>query len=107
MTLDGAKNNYGVVVRSDDFTVDTEATEKLRADMKAARPATWADLTYNRGGTLDEILAEAELETGMKPPRPLWEEAPYGPHVALPYVKEWYKKMREQKGFALEDTVRL
>ncbi|EOO02652.1 putative hydantoin utilization protein a protein [Phaeoacremonium minimum UCRPA7] len=107
VTFEGARKNYGVVVDRDDFSVDTEATEKLRANMRAQRPTTWGDLTYNRGGTLKEVLADAEMETGQTAPKPVWEETPYGPHVALPYVKNWYKMMREQEGFILDDFVKV
>lgn len=107
VTFEGAKQNYGVIVNKGDFSVDAEATSKLRAEMSAARPETWGDLTYNRGGSLNEILASAEAETGQKVPKPVWEETPYGPHVALPYVKDWYKKMREQNGFVLNDSIKL
>lgn len=51
---------------------------------------------YNRGGGLDELVATCAQETGQQPPRPQWVEEPYGPHVALPYVKEWYVRMRER-----------
>lgn len=51
---------------------------------------------YNRGGTLEELVATCFQETGQQPPRPQWVEEPYGPHVALPYVKEWYVRMRER-----------
>ena len=44
---------------------------------------------------MTKVLEECEKETGLKAPRPQWEKNPYGPHVGLPYVKEWYKKMRE------------
>lgn len=50
---------------------------------------------YNRGGTIGELMAKCEEETGLKAPRPQWEKDPYGPHVGLAYVKNWYKRMRE------------
>lgn len=90
--------NYGVVVNPDDFSVDEHATNDLRETMKQERSKTdWtADASYSRGGTLRELLAKCEEETGLKAPTPQWEKNPYGPHAGMPYVKEWYKKMREE-----------
>lgn len=89
--------NYGVVVRPGDFTVDEKATEELRQRMRSEREGRPRDdMTINRGGTIRELLTACEEETGLKPPRLQWEANPYGPHVGLPYVKEWYRKMREQ-----------
>ncbi|KAF4535029.1 Hydantoinase/oxoprolinase [Lasiodiplodia theobromae] len=96
VTLDGARKNYGVVVRPGDFTVDEEATEKLREETKRARPTEWGKDSYNRGGTMKELIERCEEETGMKAPRPQWEEDPYGPHMARPYVKQWFEEMRKR-----------
>jgi 5-oxoprolinase (ATP-hydrolysing) len=52
-------------------------------------------------------MKNCKEETGLEPPTAPWEKDPYGPHVALPYVKEWYKKMRESKGWQLNDYVKL
>ncbi|KAK8153194.1 Hydantoinase/oxoprolinase-domain-containing protein [Phyllosticta citrichinensis] len=104
VTFDGAKRKYGVVVDAGDFSVDAPATEALRATMRAARPAGWSDVCYDRGGSLEEILAKAEEETGLKAPRPQWEHDPYGPHMNEVYVKEWFKTMRERGGWALDDV---
>jgi 5-oxoprolinase (ATP-hydrolysing) len=121
VTVDGAAKNYGVVVRPD-YTVDEAATTKLRAQMRAkpspssngapkavnGNGSTHANghtnghahadadgVSIDRGGSLHELIASCAAETGLPPPRPQWERDPYGPHVALPYVKEWYKKMRK------------
>lgn len=51
---------------------------------------------YNRGGTISELLAQCTAETGLNPPRPQWERDPYGPHTGLPYVREWYARMRRE-----------
>lgn len=52
-------------------------------------------LWYDRGGTIRQVMERCEEETGHKPPQPQWEKHPYGPHAGLPYVKEWYAKMRK------------
>lgn len=97
VTVSGAAKNYGVVVRSSDFTVNEGATTELRDKMREERGRTGHsdNMSIDRGGTIRELMAKCEEETGLKPPRPQWEKNPYGPHVGLPYVKEWYKKMRE------------
>jgi 5-oxoprolinase (ATP-hydrolysing) len=107
VTLEGAKRNYGVVVNSRDFSVDKEATEQLRNKIRSGRPADWAELTYNRGGSIEELMKRCKEETSLPSPIPLWEKEPYGPHMALPYVKEWYKKMRDSNGWQLNDYVKL
>lgn len=128
VTPSGARNNYGVIVHPD-FSVDERATAELRRSMAAERErskaaseaqskkATNGALTnghavkqggesvgYNRGGTISELLSRCEAETGLKPPRPQWERDPYGPHTGLPYVREWYAKMREG-GYGVWDRI--
>ncbi|KAH5610757.1 hypothetical protein HBI26_022920 [Parastagonospora nodorum] len=96
VTVSGAAKNYGVVVRPADFSVNEGATTELREKMKADRVKTIDMVGYNRGGTIRELMAKCEEETGLKPPRPQWEKDPYGPHVGLEYVKNWYKRMRKE-----------
>ncbi|PSN64991.1 hypothetical protein BS50DRAFT_589448 [Corynespora cassiicola Philippines] len=98
VTVSGAAKNYGVVVRPGDFTVNEGATTELRQKMREERKATGytEDLSYDRGGSMRELMARCEEETGLPAPRPQWEKNPYGPHVGLPYVKDWYAKMREE-----------
>lgn len=94
VSFGGARNNYGVVVRPEDFSVDEPATSALREEMQMQRDSS--DSTkYNRGGTMSQVLASCEAETGLKAPRPQWERDAYGPHVGLEYVKGWYGRMRE------------
>ncbi|KAJ4332267.1 hypothetical protein N0V87_008505 [Didymella glomerata] len=113
VTFEGAQRNYGVVV-TPDFSVDEPATTSLRAEMsRQRRPegnAGDSKLTngaaeqaqggnhvgYDRGGTMSELIGKCKEETGLEPPRPQWERDPYGPHTGLPYVKEWYRWMREE-----------
>ncbi|KAH8723822.1 Hydantoinase/oxoprolinase-domain-containing protein [Phaeosphaeriaceae sp. PMI808] len=90
--VSGAASNYGVVVNPD-FSVDESATVSLREQMRVNR--TMDMQGYNRGGTIRELMSKSEEETGLKAPKPQWETHPYGPHVGLEYVKEWYAKMKE------------
>lgn len=109
VTFAGAQLNYGVVV-APDFSVDEPATEALRRQMSTQRDAAGrqADkltngqaqggsaVGYDRGGTMSELIQRCREETGLEPPTPQWERDPYGPHTGLPYVKDWYRRMREQ-----------
>ncbi|KAF2773776.1 hypothetical protein EJ03DRAFT_304285 [Teratosphaeria nubilosa] len=94
VTVEGAKANYGVVLNPEALELDEVATETLRADVERAEAGKEAPL-YDRGGTIDELFQRCKEETGFDPPTPQWTEEVYGPHVALPYVQEWYKKARE------------
>lgn len=101
VTLAGARQNYGVVVDASDFSVDQEATVSLREKMCKDRAvkegrADVDDRGYNRGGTITQLVANCERETGLQAPRPQWEKDPYGPHTGLEYVKEWYERMRRE-----------
>jgi 5-oxoprolinase (ATP-hydrolysing) len=107
VTVEGAAKNYGVVIRGKDFTVNEGATQELREKIRSLRSEEYSLVSYDRGGTIEELLASCKEETGLEPPKYQWESDPYGPHVALPYVQEWYKKMREQKGWVLEDVGKL
>lgn len=53
------------------------------------------DVGYDRGPDMETLMRECERDTGHPAPRPQWEKKPYGPHVGLPYVQEWYKRMGE------------
>lgn len=109
VTVEGAAKNYGVVVDGEDCTVVEGATEKLRAEIAASRQslstpsavrgAAALSRQYNRGGTLAELAASYTKETGRPALQPQWKKDPYGPHVALPYVQEWYKTMRKNNGW--------
>lgn len=94
VTVAGAKANYGVVVNPETLEVEEAATETFRADIEKAEAGRSLPL-YDRGGTMAELVKNCKAETGFEPPAPQWEEDIYGPHVALPYVKEWYSKGRE------------
>ncbi|KAL2867417.1 Hydantoinase/oxoprolinase-domain-containing protein [Aspergillus lucknowensis] len=101
VTVKGARENYGVVVSSDDLSLDAGETKALRKRLAAARDAAGADQGYDRGGSIDELRASCLEETGLPPPSPQWEGELYGPHVRIPYVQEWYAKMKEVGGWAL------
>ncbi|XPT04579.1 5-oxoprolinase (ATP-hydrolyzing) [Ascochyta lentis] len=103
-----AANNYGVVVTRD-FSVDESATTELRQRLHEQRTSEdrakkqlngtqqgGNDVGYDRGGTMTELVNRCKEDTGLEPPRPQWERDPYGPHTGLPYVKEWYTKMRAE-----------
>ncbi|KAL3465708.1 Hydantoinase/oxoprolinase-domain-containing protein [Aspergillus heterothallicus] len=100
VTVRGARENYGVVVDGD-LTLNEAETEKLRKSLFDARGSDWVAPEYDRGGTLDELRASCLEETGLEPPSPQWEQDLYGPHVAIPYVQEWYGKMKEVQGWEL------
>ena len=102
VTVKGARENYGVVVDGSTFEVDDEATRVRRAEIVGKRGKEYAGRVYDRGGTLAELSASCLEETGLPPPRPQWERDPYGPHVALPYVTDWYKTMREKGDWDLQ-----
>lgn len=94
VTIQGAKDNYGVIVNPD-FSVNVTATDMHRDRLVHSRPKGAGEEQYNRGGTLRDLVKTCLEETGQQPPRPQWMRNPYGPHVALPYVREWYAKMKK------------
>ena len=63
MTVEGAKR-YGVVMAADG-SVDSGATETLRAELKAAagEPAL-----FNFGGDIEDIRSRCEAETNLPAP---------------------------------------
>lgn len=63
VTAEGAKR-YGVVLR-DDGSIDTQATETLRASLLEKRGDT---VLFDFGGTIDEIKARCKQETHLEPP---------------------------------------
>ena len=69
VTADGARR-YGVVV-SEAGAVDDPATEELRGQMRADRPAELP--VFDMGGSIEELLERCEEETGLPAPtRPVW-----------------------------------
>ncbi len=103
VTVKGAKDNYGVVVDPDTFAIDETKSKARRAEIVAARDEkVYKERVYDRGGSLAELTASCFAETGLTPPRPQWAKDPYGPHVALPYVKRWYETMREKGDWDLQ-----
>ncbi len=68
VTVDGARD-YGVVA-SADGTVDAAATDALRADIRASRPAL---PLFDYGPGIDALRANCLAETGLPAPRqPVW-----------------------------------
>ncbi|KAK3616573.1 hypothetical protein LTR56_025873 [Elasticomyces elasticus] len=94
VTIEGAKANYGVILNADTLELDELATETLRSDAEKAEGGKEQPL-YDRGGSMEELIKECKEATGFDAPQPQWEQDVYGPHVALPYVKDWYAKGRE------------
>ncbi|WP_439102557.1 hydantoinase B/oxoprolinase family protein [Congregibacter sp.] len=64
VSVEGARR-YGVVIAADG-SVDSDATEALRRELRAARSDEQP--LFNRGGTIEEIKARCEEETHLPPP---------------------------------------
>ncbi|KAF8207605.1 5-oxoprolinase [Mycena galopus ATCC 62051] len=90
VSFEGAKR-YGVVVNPD-FSVDQRATEELRQNITKARPMDAKPEIFNRGGTWEELRANALAETGLPAPKLPWEVPLRGPMTGLPHIREWMKK---------------
>lgn len=101
VTVEGARRLYGVVVDPETYEVSAEETRRLRAEVIAQNVGKEVPL-YDRGGTLAELRESCLVETGHLPPQPQWAKDPYGPHVSVPYVQNWYKTMREKQDWDLE-----
>jgi 5-oxoprolinase (ATP-hydrolysing) len=100
VTVDGARENYGVVVDPENLTLNEAETEALRKKLVEARDAAGGvKQGYDRGGSIGELRESCQKETGLAPPSPQWEVDLYGPHVRIPYVQEWYKKMKGAGGW--------
>ena len=65
VSAEGARA-YGVVADANGG-LDTEATERLRADM---RESAGESVLFDRGGDIDALRARCEAETGLPAPRP-------------------------------------
>ncbi len=99
VTRVGARR-YGVVLRPD-CSVDPEATEALRHEMRKERPAQAQSEIVNRGGAWAELKAKCFEETGLPPPKAPWEVDFRGPMTQLPYFKTW----REEHGKETESNL--
>jgi N-methylhydantoinase B len=65
LVTEAGARRYGVVVG------DPAATEALRAELRASRPAELP--VFDMGPPLDELLERCEAETGLPAPkRPQW-----------------------------------
>ncbi|KAJ6029919.1 uncharacterized protein N7446_001017 [Penicillium canescens] len=101
VTVDGARNGYGVIVNSD-FTVDYPSTEQLRTRMRLERAQIGELPIYDRGGSIEELRETCLAETGLAAPSPQWEVELYGPHAGKEYVKTWYADMKVQNGWQID-----
>ncbi|PLB49707.1 putative hydantoin utilization protein A [Aspergillus steynii IBT 23096] len=98
VTVDGARENYGVVV-TPERSVAHGDTEALREEIRKTRDEAGQPPQYDRGGSIAQLTDSCFDETGLDAPRPQWELDPYGPHVKLPYVRDWFAHMRVVKGW--------
>lgn len=64
VTAEGA-SHYGVVL-NDDKTINHDETMKLRSSMASQQDK---DELFDRGGSIDEIIANCKAETHLEPPR--------------------------------------
>ena len=115
VSVQGAREGYGVVVvppshlrneksgggaKSDFYTVDADATTRLREEMSEVKkshkeknpPKDKLDEIFNRGGSWEDIKRNCKEETGLDPPKWPWEVPMRGPHTRLDYVKDWMDK---------------
>ncbi len=66
VTIDGARNNYGVVL-NEDFSVDEAATDALRVKMASERGDT---KLFDKGfESIEELKERCHNETGLAPPQ--------------------------------------
>ncbi len=86
MSEEKARGDYGVVIG------DAEATEKLRGEMRVARGQV---KDFDLGPELDEILARAEAETGLKAPALQAEPLAWAP---LESAEDAMKRVRSKAG---------
>ncbi|KAJ7079953.1 Hydantoinase/oxoprolinase-domain-containing protein [Mycena belliarum] len=93
VSVEAAKTRYGVVVASG--RVDVAATDALRASMRAERGNYKPDL-FNRGGTVKELLASCETETGLPAPKLPSGRDLRGPVVKFPHILELQKRRRAE-----------
>ena len=93
VSSEGARR-YGIVLR-EDFSVDVEATNGLRDQMRKTN-GTQEGEVFNRGGTWEELKAKCLEETGLPPPKAPWEINFRGPMTKTPYFQEWKKRHEQQ-----------
>ena len=65
VTVEGALNDYGVVLDAGGKTVDGSATEQLRSETRASRGEL---LDFDFGRPIEELLSRCKEETGLEPP---------------------------------------
>lgn len=94
MALERGKNsNTTAVELIPNGTTSPPRDESVTA---AAAPPPPHTVGYDRGGSMTQLVASCKRDTGLDPPRPQWENDPYGPHTGLEYVRRWYERMRAE-----------
>ena len=73
VTVQGAKTNHGVAINAETLELDETATGTLRADIERAEAGKQAPL-YDRGGTVQELVAKCKEVTGLEAPVPQWQD---------------------------------
>ena len=81
-SIEGARR-YGVVIEraGEDLVVNAAKTAELRDEMRRARGHDYP--LFDKGGTIEELIARCRRETGLDPPKP-------------PVVPHWVQYRREQ-----------
>lgn len=74
-------------------------TETLREERRKARDAAGQPPQHDRGGSMARLRGSCLAKTGLDAPRSQWDLDSYGPHVKLPYVRDWYRHMRDVQGW--------
>ncbi|KAJ3567129.1 hypothetical protein NP233_g6572 [Leucocoprinus birnbaumii] len=85
---------YGVCLTTDG-EVNLQATESLRASMKA-RQETISGEIFNRGGSMKELREHCIEETGLPPPRLPSERVLRGPITKLPHINELHARRKRE-----------
>ena len=67
VSVEKARNDYGVIIDAQTQQVDEQATDQLRQNMAQNRGEEQA---FDFGPPLSELLAKCKEETGLEPPTP-------------------------------------
>ena len=67
VSIEKARNDYGVVIDAETLKVDADATRQLREQIAQARGEKQ---TFDFGPPISELIAKCKEETGLEPPIP-------------------------------------